>query len=72
MYNYSHQLRAAMSLEEFEGQSRVTIERTLNRLHTATLLAGQLEAQIAETGREIQQLSRLIEAFVAQQRQASP
>lgn len=61
-----------MNLEEFEDQSRETIEQTLNQLHTAALLAGQLETQIAETGRQIQHLSRVIEAFVAQQKAQRP
>lgn len=56
-------------LDEFESRTRETIEQTLNHLHTASLLAGQLETQIVETGRSLQVLSQLIEGFVAQQRQ---
>jgi hypothetical protein len=59
-----------MTLEEFGDQSRETIEQTLNQLHTASLLVGQLETQITETGLRIQQLSQTIEAFVAQQQAA--
>lgn len=69
MYQNLRQLQANMNLEEFEQQSREAIEQTLNQLHTASLLAGQLENQITETGSRIQQLSRIIEAFVAQQKQ---
>lgn len=58
-----------MNLEEFESQTRETIEQTLNQLHTASLLVGQLETQIAETGRSLQTLSLLIEAFIEQQKQ---
>ncbi|MCU0570669.1 MAG: hypothetical protein MUF49_29345 [Oculatellaceae cyanobacterium Prado106] len=57
-----------MNLEEFEHQTRDVIEQTLNQLHTATLLIAQLENQISETGRTVQSLSQLIEAFVAQQK----
>lgn len=60
-----------MDLEEFESQTRATIEQTLNQLHTASLLVGQLETQIAETGKMLQNLSQLIETFVAQQNQRS-
>jgi len=59
-----------MTLEEFGDQSRETIEQTLNQLHTASLLVGQLETQITETGLRIQQLSRTIEELVAQQQAA--
>ena len=59
-----------MTLEEFGDQSRETIEQTLNQLHTASLLVGQLETQITETGLRIQQLSQTIEASVAQQQAA--
>jgi hypothetical protein len=61
-----------MNLEEFETQSREALEQTLNQLHTASLLVGQLETQIAETGKSLQSLSQLIEAFVAQQKRQSP
>lgn len=57
------------NLDEFESQTRDTIEQTLNQLHTASLLVGQLETQIVETGRSLQTLSHLIEGFIAQQRQ---
>jgi len=70
MYKNSHPLQATMTLEEFGDQSRETIEQTLNQLHTASLLVGQLETQITETGLRIQQLSQTIEAFVAQQQAA--
>ena len=63
-------MQATMTLEEFGDQSRETIEQTLNQLHTASLLVGQLETQITETGLRIQQLSQTIEAFVAQQQAA--
>jgi hypothetical protein len=45
------------------------LEQTLNQLHTTALLVGQLETQIAETGKSLQSLSQLIESFIAQQRQ---
>lgn len=60
-----------MNLEEFESQTREMIEQTLNQLHTASLLVGRLETQIAETGRSLQTLSQLIESFIDQQRQQS-
>lgn len=60
-----------MNIEEFELQSRERLEQTLNQLHTASLLVGQLETQIAEAGKSLQALSQLIETFVAQQKQQS-
>lgn len=61
--------RPNMDLEEFEAQTRETLEQALNQLHTLALLVGQLETQIAETGRSLQSLSQLIETFIVQQRQ---
>lgn len=61
--------RSNMDLEEFEVQTREILEQTLNQLHTTSLLVGQLETQIAETGKSLQSLSQLIESFIAQQRQ---
>jgi hypothetical protein len=61
-----------MDLEQFESQARDAIEQALNQLQTATLLAAQLETQISETGRSVQDLSRSIETFVTEQRQRSP
>jgi hypothetical protein len=58
-----------MNLEEFESQTRETIEQTLNHLHTASVLVGQLEIQIAETGKSLQVLGELIETFIEQQKQ---
>jgi hypothetical protein len=60
-----------MNLEEFESESRAYIEQTLNQLHTAALLIGHLETQIAEAGETVQTLSQLIERFIAEQRHQS-
>lgn len=60
-----------MNLEEFESQTREAVEQTLNQLNTASLLVGQLETQIAETGKNLQTLSHLIEAFITEQKQKS-
>jgi hypothetical protein len=59
-----------MDLNEFESQTRSTLEQTLNQLQTATLMIAQLEIQLSEAGRSIQLLSRQIEEFIAQQRQS--
>lgn len=58
-----------MNLEEFESQTRHSLEQTLNKLHTATLMVAQLETQLSEAGRTIQVLSQQIEEFIIQQRQ---
>jgi len=57
-----------MNTDEFESQSREAIEHALNELHTATLLAGQLETHLADIGQSIQILSQMIETFAMQQR----
>jgi hypothetical protein len=54
-----------MNLEEFQTQTRNALEQTLNELQVMTLMAAQLERQIAETGRSVQTLSRMIESFTA-------
>jgi hypothetical protein len=61
-----------MDLEQFESQVREAIDQALNQLQAATLLSAQLETQISETGRSVQDLSRSIETFITEQRQRSP
>jgi ferritin-like metal-binding protein YciE len=58
-----------MNLEEFEAQIRDGLEQALNQLQTATLLVAQLETQISETGHSVQNLSRIVESFLSDQRQ---
>jgi hypothetical protein len=58
-----------MDLETFESRTREALEQALNRLQTATLLAAQIEAEISQTGLTVQNLSRLVEDFLAAQRQ---
>lgn len=58
-----------MNLNEFETQTRDSIEQALNQLNTATLMVARLEVQLSETGRMIQILSQQIEEFLAEQRQ---
>lgn len=60
-----------MNLEEFEAQTRTTLEQALNQLQSATLMVNRLERQLSEAGRTIQALSLQIESFVAQQQQQS-
>jgi hypothetical protein len=61
-----------MTLEEFESAVRLVVERILNHLQTASLLTIQAsppaQAEILAAGHLIQELSLLIEDFVAQQR----
>jgi exonuclease VII small subunit len=59
-----------MNLNEFESQTRFTLEQTLNQLQTAMLMVAQLEVQLSEAGRTIQTLSQQIEEFAAQQRRS--
>lgn len=57
-----------MNIDEFEAQTRDSLERALNRLQTAISLLAALEMQILESGNTIQDLSRVVEAFISQQR----
>jgi len=61
-----------MTLEEFEGEVRIVVERILNHLQAASLLTVQAsppaQAEILAAGRLIQELSLLIEDFIAQRR----
>ncbi|MGV0024379.1 hypothetical protein [Phormidesmis priestleyi] len=60
-----------MNLDEFESQTRDSLERALNQLQTATLLLSALELQILESGNTIKTLSRVIETFVTDSRAGS-
>ena len=60
-----------MDLEALESRTRDTVEQALNQLHAASLLAAQLEIQIAETGRSVQALSQTLETFLTEQRPSS-
>jgi tRNA uridine 5-carbamoylmethylation protein Kti12 len=57
-----------MNLEEFEVQSQSAIEEILNHLQTTNLLVTQAEEHVEELGQSVQNLSRLIEEFITQQR----
>jgi ABC-type transporter Mla subunit MlaD len=57
-----------MNLDEFESQTRDSLERALNQLQTATLLLSALELQILESGNTIKTLSRVVETFVTNNR----
>lgn len=53
-----------MNVEEFRLQSRATLEATLNQLQAAMLLVTELEAQITDAGRTVQQLTQVVEEFI--------
>lgn len=57
-----------MNLEEFENQYRESLDHTLNKLQTATLLLSLAEATIMEVGTSVQVLSQKVEAFITQQK----
>ncbi|PSB16060.1 hypothetical protein C7B65_22815 [Phormidesmis priestleyi ULC007] len=57
-----------MNIDEFEAQTRDSLERALNQLQTATLLLAALEIQVLESGNTIKDLSQIVETFIAQQR----
>lgn len=53
-----------MMIEEWREQTRLSLEETLNQLHTASLLVETLEAQLAQAGKTVQHLTGLIEQFM--------
>jgi hypothetical protein len=57
-----------MNLEEFENYYRDTVEKSLNELQTAVLLAAHLENRIIVIGQDLQNLSQTVEEFIIQQR----
>ncbi|UBF28049.1 hypothetical protein K9N68_09240 [Kovacikia minuta CCNUW1] len=57
-----------MNLEALESQTRDIVEQTLTQLQTAALLVSELETRIAQAGQSVQELSQLVETFVAEQR----
>lgn len=58
-----------MTLDDFESQARAALSRTLEQLHTATLMVATLEQQLLEAGMVVQNLSHQIEECLANQRQ---
>lgn len=55
-------------LSKFEAQYRQAIDQSLNQLQTVVLLVAQLESRITNIGKDLQNLSEIVEEFVAQQR----
>lgn len=58
-----------MDINEFESLVRSSISTTLDHLQTITLLARELETHSLAAGEALQNLSRVAEDFIAQQRQ---
>jgi hypothetical protein len=56
-----------MTLEEFESQTRDSLEKSLNHLQTAMLILSSLEVQILESGNAVKDLSIAIEAYITSQ-----
>ncbi|NDJ19744.1 hypothetical protein [Myxacorys almedinensis] len=56
-----------MNLEEFEHQTRESLETALSQLQTAMLLVSSLEIQILESGNAVKDLGRTIETYIASQ-----
>ncbi|NJR50276.1 MAG: hypothetical protein HC780_12620 [Leptolyngbyaceae cyanobacterium CSU_1_3] len=60
-----------MNLDEFESQTRNSLEQALNQLQTATLLLSALELQILDSGKTLQDLSRAVETYVTENRESN-
>jgi ornithine carbamoyltransferase len=56
-----------MNSDEFESQTRESLETALNQLQAAMLLLSSLESQILESGNTIKELGRTIETYITSQ-----
>ncbi|MBW4537579.1 MAG: hypothetical protein KME43_00380 [Myxacorys chilensis ATA2-1-KO14] len=56
-----------MNLDEFESQTRESLEIALNQLQAAMLLLSSVESQILESGNTVKELGRTIETYIASQ-----
>ncbi len=61
-------IRKTMNLQDFESQYRNVIDETLNELQTAILLLAQAQRKISEIGNNVQNLSQIVEEFIANQK----
>jgi len=52
-------------LSKFEAQYRQAIDQSLNQLQTVGLLVAQLESRITNIGKDLQNLTEIVEEFVA-------
>ncbi|AFY65782.1 hypothetical protein [Geitlerinema sp. PCC 7407] len=57
-----------MEIDELETRYRDQIDLLLNELQTVSLLAVQLEARISQISSSIQDLSRVVEDYIDDQR----
>lgn len=57
-----------MNLQDFESQYRNSMDETLNELRTAMLLLAQAQRKISEIGNNVQNLSQIVEEFIASQK----
>jgi hypothetical protein len=57
-----------MNLQDFESQYRNAMDETLNELQTAILLLAQAQRKISEIGNKVQNLSQIVEEFIANQK----
>ncbi|NEU73240.1 hypothetical protein PI95_011860 [Hassallia byssoidea VB512170] len=57
-----------MNLQDFESQYRNSMDETLNELQTAMLLLAQAQRKISEIGNNVQNLSQIVEEFIASQK----
>jgi methyl-accepting chemotaxis protein len=60
--------RKTMNLQDFESQYRNSMDETLNELQTAILLLAQAQRKISEIGNNVQNLSQIVEEFIASQK----
>lgn len=60
--------RKTMNLQDFESQYRNSMDETLNELQTAMLLLAQAQRKISEIGNNVQNLSQIVEEFIASQK----
>ncbi|MEA5604587.1 hypothetical protein [Nostoc sp. UHCC 0252] len=57
-----------MNIQDFEAQYREAMAETLNELQTAVLLLEQVQNKILTIGNSIQNISKQVEEFIADQK----
>ena len=56
-----------MNLEEFESQTRESLETALNQLQSAMLLLSSVESQVLASGNTVKELGKTIEMYITSQ-----
>lgn len=63
-----------MNIQEFESQYQESVSKILNELQSMAIISNRLESRIVEVGASVQDLNKMVEIFLKEQRdtQAAP